>query len=202
MRTDQDELPFMAQHRRDVILDAAIHVLATEGLNALSMQAVAKRAGVAKSVVLYYVGDRQLLLWRVFEELGLRQDVVSRLLRSEEGDPRQLLGQWLNAQFELIERADAPIRLTWLLQADREHPAFRLAARGIDGHAIGHLSELLARGHTQACWRAPDAQRLAMTVKALTDGYLLQAVNGDNDPAYVQKLRAACRGAVMDLLVR
>jgi hypothetical protein len=101
-----------------------------------------------------------------------------------------------------VERTDSPIRLLWSLQLDRESVFARMAAPGVDKNYIYRLGQLLSRGHAQACWHAPDGQRTASAIRAMTDGFLLQALVQAEKPEELRKLRAACRGAVMDLLVR
>ncbi len=188
--------------RRQAIAQAAIQVLATQGLGALSMAAVAHQSGLAKSVVLYHVRDRQGLLTLVTDAIHQARHLTDAPLSQADGDPRQHLGTWLNCQFDAAERLDAPIRLGWILQFDTESALAGNAGRGSDRNVIYRLAQLLARGHAQACWHAPDALRLATSVKALTDGFLLQALAHRENPKEFQKLRAMCRGAVLDLLVR
>ena len=188
--------------RRQAIAQAAIHVLATQGLGALSMAAVAQQSGLAKSVVLYHVRDRPGLLTLVTDAIHQARHLTDAPLSQTNGDPRQHLGAWLNCQFDAAERLDAPIRLGWVLQLDRESALAGSAGLDGDRTVIFRLAQLLARGHAQACWHAPDTLRAATAVKALTDGYLLQALAHREEPKEFQRLRAACRGAVLDLLVR
>ena len=197
-----DEQPNRGAQRRAHILQAAIDVLASAGLHGLTMHAVATRAELAKSVVLYHVRDRAGLLRLVTEEVALQRSAVDAPLYAMDGDPRQHLTHWLGGLFDMAQRADSPIRLAWLLQLDTELPLATLIGQSQDKHTVHRLAQLLARGHAQSCWHAADAVRVATAVKALTDGYLLQVLAAREDGALCQRLRATCRGTVMDLLVR
>ncbi len=199
---EQEELAFMGSQRREAIARAAVHVLAANGVSGLSMQAVAKQCAMPKSVVVYHVGDRQGLLTLAAEALLQSRHVLELPVFQVDGDPRQHLSAWLNLQFDAVEHADSPIRLVWVLQLDRESSFVKLAMPGVDKNLIYRLGQLLTRGHAQACWHAPDGLRAAAAVKAMTDGFLLQALANADRPDDVRKIRAACRGAVMDLLVR
>jgi TetR/AcrR family transcriptional regulator, fatty acid biosynthesis regulator len=50
------------QARKDLILDAAAHVVTTEGLAAVSMERLGRQAGVSKGLVYNYFPNRTLLL--------------------------------------------------------------------------------------------------------------------------------------------
>ncbi len=197
-----DEPALRGSQRRDAIGQAAMAVLARDGLAGLSMQAVARASGLAKSVVVYHVRDRQGLLTLTAETVFAARQALEQTTFQAEGDPRQHLSHWLNQQFDAAESDDSPIRLAWLLQLDREPRHARAAATDYGRSWTYRLSQLLARGHAQACWHAPDALRLATAVRAMTDGYLLQMLATSEKQNEIKRLRAACRGAVMDLLVR
>jgi AcrR family transcriptional regulator len=198
----QQEMAFATEQRRDLITAAAIEVLATHGIDGLSMAEVAQTAGLAKSVVLYYVSDREGLLRLVVEEVARRRYRLELPLEQPDGDPRRHLGDWIDGQFEAAQRADSPHRLMWLLQLDGELKLAEMLSNAENGHAIYRLGKLLTRGNTHACWQVADPKRAATAVRTLVDGFLLHALAVREDNKDFQRLRAACRGAVMDMLVR
>lgn len=188
--------------RRAGIVAAAVRVLANRGLSGLSMQAVAVEAGVPKSVVVYHVGDRSGLLVAVASAVAESQRVIDAVLESPGGDPRQHLADWLTVQWEAARRPDSPTRLAWLLRLDAELGAPGPRSDPAERRRITALQGLLQRGVHHAGWTCPDPSRTAQRVLALVDGFLLQLFATSEDPAADRKLMAACRGAVLDLLVR
>ena len=208
MTADREDLEIIASDRKQRIAAAAVDVVTVSGLSGLSMQRVAERAGLAKSVVLYHVADRQGLLRIVVAEVARLRRLGDQALTEEHGDPRRHLGDWLDRQFDAATRPDAPQRLAWLIQLDgeihmdRTHGATRSLTADAEQEVASRLAKLLARGQAHACWQAPDATRTATAVKALVDGFLLQAFAARDNATDFQRLRAICRGAVMDLLVR
>lgn len=199
MRNEEEQL---RPTRRAQIVQAATRVLTRAGLHGLTMQAIAQEAGVPKSVVLYHVRDRQGLLLLLAEHVAQLRLQLDAPLETQGGDPRQHLGHWLTGLFEAIQAPDSPLRLLWAVRLDAEGQTLEPLRTPLEKREIWQLSTLLQRGHSQACWHAPDATRLAQALKALTDGFLLQALLVAHDAQACRKLLASCRGAVMDLLVR
>lgn len=60
--------------RRQILIDAACHLVATEGLRDLRLQDVARHAGVATSLIYYYFEDRDSLIRTALEEVGARAE--------------------------------------------------------------------------------------------------------------------------------
>jgi AcrR family transcriptional regulator len=81
------------------IVDTALAMAATEGLESLTIGEVAKRLGLSKSGVFSRVGSREALQRAVLEEYDRRflQDVFTPAMREPRGLPRlnALMARWL-----------------------------------------------------------------------------------------------------------
>lgn len=119
------------------ILDTAIEMAATDGLESLTIGEVAKRLGLSKSGVFSRVGSREALQLAVIEEYERRflQDVFVPAMREARGLPR------LNAIMRLwLQRArDVEIRMGCIYCAgafefdDRDGPLRDKLLQGIQG---------------------------------------------------------------------
>jgi AcrR family transcriptional regulator len=127
--------------RREQLLDAALALLATEGFEALSVEAVARRAGVNRVVVYRNFASLQLLLVALLrrEDHRTRRELEPLLpAETEQRSPPQLLGETL-ARFlatvtaepdtwgvALLRPESAPIALQKLVNRRRAEVARRL----------------------------------------------------------------------------
>ena len=119
-RTQKSELT------RTAIIGAGVDLASADGLEAITLQAVADRIGLSKSGVFSRIGSREALQAAVIEEYGRRflQDVFTPAMREPRGLPR------LNAIMRLwLQRArDVEIRSGCLFSAgafeydDRDGP--------------------------------------------------------------------------------
>lgn len=136
-RTTKSELT------RTAIVGAALDLAAAEGLEALTLQAVADRIGLSKSGVFSRVGSREALQIAVIEEYGRRfiADVFVPAMQRPKGLPRlnEIVRRWIlrtrdvEAQqgciftagaFELDDR-EGPLRDFLLSEVTRWRAALR-----------------------------------------------------------------------------
>jgi AcrR family transcriptional regulator len=126
--------------RREQLLDAALALLAEEGFQALSIEAVARRAGVNRVVVYRSFANLQLLLIALLrrEDRRTRRALDALLPSGEEPELSRLLGEAL-ARFlgtvmaepitwrvALLRPESAPIALQKLVNRRRAEVARRL----------------------------------------------------------------------------
>src|SRR5689334_20907964 len=88
--------------RSEQLLDVALELLAAEGFDALSMEAVARRAGVSRLVVYRSFRNREALLLALLRRGQARTDrALAAVLATGEGDPPAVLlatlGRFLDA---------------------------------------------------------------------------------------------------------
>ncbi|HEX7890893.1 MAG TPA: TetR family transcriptional regulator [Ramlibacter sp.] len=88
-----------AELTRAAVVGAALDLVAADGLEALSLQAVADRIGLSKSGVFSRVGSREALQKAVIEEFGRRfiADVFVPAMQLPKGLPRlnEIVRRWI-----------------------------------------------------------------------------------------------------------
>lgn len=159
--------------RRDVLADAAIHVVATRGMRGLTHRAVDARAGVPTGSTSAYFRTRKALVEGVVRRLADLDDAeVTAAAVAAEPDPDRLaegiahvLDGWLTTG-----RERTLARYACLLEATH-HPELR----GILAH--GERPRAQARALLTALG-APDPERQARELVAFVDGLLFDRLVG------------------------
>ena len=140
---------------RAAIVGAALDLAAAEGLEAISLQAVADRVGLSKSGVFSRVGSREALQLAVIEEFGRRflNDVFVPAMQQPKGLPRlqEIVRRWIvrvrdveakegciftAGAFELDDR-EGPLRDVLLGEVTRWRAALRRTV--LQAIETGHL---------------------------------------------------------------
>ena len=171
---------------RAAIVGAGMDLAAAEGLEALTLQAVADRAGLSKSGVFSRIGSREALQKAVVEEFGRRflADVFAPAMQQAKGLPRldEIVRLWLARMsrpgahnsciyvpgaFELDDR-DGELRELLLHEVTRWRAALRRT-----------VLQAVEAGHLQA---DTDAEQLVGEIYALAIG-LLHDTRFLRDPA-------------------
>lgn len=119
------------------VVDAALELVETEGLDALTMRGVAARLGVAVTAIYWHVGDKSALLDAVVDRViasasavrGTGDDPVTRITSVCRAWRRRLL-----EQPELIALVHAQGRTAQLFQPVRRVLVHELTAAGVRGH--------------------------------------------------------------------
>jgi DNA-binding transcriptional regulator YbjK len=184
--------------RRGAIIDAAVRIIATRGLPALTHRAVAREARVPLAATTYYFASKDEIVREALEELARveveRLAELARRIREIEStgelgnlveaalfpDPREAEQRWL-AQFEIY------------LEAAR-NPALRPAIE----HWRAAFVEVAESALRVA--GAPDPERRAQLAVAGMNGLLMDRVRGiGDDPTRTLRRRL---GELFQLLVR
>jgi AcrR family transcriptional regulator len=98
----------MAPDRRNLILDAAITVIARTGVRGLRVEVVAEEAGVAVSLIYYYFGSRKGLVRATLDHANERaagvapSGVRATLLAELDEDARQMSTVWGEIQASAV----------------------------------------------------------------------------------------------------
>jgi AcrR family transcriptional regulator len=165
--------------RREQLLDAALRLIAGRGFGGVSMEAVAREAEIAKTVVYDAFGNREGLLRALLEREQRRVlEAIADAMPTPPltGDPAEILARSIQAVLESVRAHPETWRLI-LLPADSAPPEMRervnrhrdrlvaqvepMAAWGVAGLGLGHLdAELVAHMIIGA---AEDGARLALT---------------------------------------
>ncbi|WP_374669270.1 TetR/AcrR family transcriptional regulator [Ramlibacter sp.] len=189
-----------AELTRAAIVGAALDLAAAEGLESITLQAVADRIGLSKSGVFSRVGSREALQTAVIEEFGRRflADVFVPAMQQPKGLPRlnEIVRRWIArtrdveakqgciftaGAFELDDR-EGPLRDFLLGEVTRWRTALRRTV--LQAVEAGHLSA------------DTDPEQLAGEIYSLAMGLL-------HDIRFLRDSRAPDRAqATWDRLVR
>jgi AcrR family transcriptional regulator len=161
--------------RRTELLDAALAVIAEEGIAAASLRKVAERAGCSTGAVTYYFANREEMMAAVIES---QFDVFDAMLRaSDEGSDGKLdirggLKRWLDS-------LDASGEGGWvanfqLLSLARHEPALAAVYQRRYLRYRDVFASMLARGQRQGTIRKDiPAELLADQISAMGDGWMM-----------------------------
>jgi AcrR family transcriptional regulator len=178
------------------ILDTALGMAATDGLESLTIGEVAKRLGLSKSGVFSRVGSREALQKAVIDEFDRRflQDVFMPAMREPRGLPRldAIVQRWLQraraseagtaclysaGAFEFDDR-DGPLRDLLLAGVQRWRAALRRT-----------VLQAIEAGHLQA---GTDADQLVFELDGLFIA-LMREARFLRDPQALERADAAYR---------
>ena len=181
---------------RAAIVGAALDLASAEGLEAITLQAVADRIGLSKSGVFSRVGSREALQKAVIEEFGRRflNDVFVPSMQYPRGLPRldQIVQRWIvrmrdveartgcvfsAGAFELDDR-EGPLRDLLLNEVTRWRAALRRTV--LQAVEAGHLKP------------DTDAEQLVGEVSALALG-LIHDARFLRDPHAAERAQASWR---------
>lgn len=176
--------------RRQLIADAGVHIIATQGLRALTHRAVDRAAGIAESGTSYHARTRRALIELIIDELAARSTADAerglQRLREQTRDGSSIeIEAVARAVVELIETLwarsdDMRARYALLLGLDPQDPARERLAERSDVHRA--LAD-------ETCWAldragVDNAPARAVELLALADALLMRrAVTRTEAPA-------------------
>jgi AcrR family transcriptional regulator len=112
---------------KNALIQAGIEILSKEGVNALSLRKVARRAGVSHAAPYAHFADKQALVAAISTE-GYQKlyDKVYDAAQNHRGDPmRQLVeGAWAYVEFALNDSEHFRITLSGVVEKEKEYPAY------------------------------------------------------------------------------
>lgn len=161
--------PRMApEDRREQLLDAVLSVIVKQGVHKVSMDSVAKEAGVTRPVVYGHFADSAELLRAslVREEQAALAQLATVLPAMEGGSPADVaiesLAKFLSAVREAPERWQAIFSLV-----DSSTPEFRARVAAGQNLVIGAFEQIIRRAMTDGLDPATDVEMLARALFAL-----------------------------------
>jgi AcrR family transcriptional regulator len=159
-----------AAERREQLLDATKAIVAKRGFHAVSIEAVARAAGVSRPIVYGHFDDLSGLLEAlVLRESARALEQLQAFLPGDlgAGDPRALLLAGLRGYLEAVR--DDPDTWRLVLMPPEGAPALLrdLLARGRSA-AVAHLAEA-ARPGLGSGGPSPDPEMTARTLSAVAD---------------------------------
>lgn len=161
-----------AGERREQILDVTAELLRKSGFHAVSIQSVARAAGVSRPIVYEHFGDLGGLLEALVKrEMGRAGEQVSRTALADlsEGDPTELMLASLSSYLLAVKEDPS----TWRLVLTPPEGAPELLRKSIvQGRAavLDGLREAVRPGLRRG-ERAEDPDMTARTLSAIADEY-------------------------------
>jgi AcrR family transcriptional regulator len=160
-----------AEERREQVLDAAKSIAADRGFHAVSIEAVARAAGITRPIVYAHFGDLQGLLEALVERESARALAqLAEVLPTDlaAGDARELLLAAQRGYLEVVASDPETWRLI-LMPTEGAPPLLRERIAGGRAAVVAHLAQAVAAGFGAA--RAPDPELTAHMLSATADGY-------------------------------
>lgn len=160
---------FTETARRAQIVEAAIVTLNDLGYHRASLAEIARRAGVAKSALLYYFGSRDALLLHVMDVVytGLDEAVAARV--AAEKTPEEQLRGYAEAYVAYVDGHRAALTAgTEIVVAHRDPDGVPLYLTGSDEDSA-RLQSILAAGMDAGVFRRMPLSVALRLVEALVD---------------------------------
>lgn len=132
--------------RRDQIAQAALQLIATKGLRALSVAAVARQVGLVPSAIYRHFASKDQLLDAMLEHLGQRLLSNVHLAAEETDDPVERLHRLLTRHVRLIRENQAVPRVIFSEGVYGDRPERRARLQGIITRYIDHIAQFVLEG--------------------------------------------------------
>jgi AcrR family transcriptional regulator len=170
-----------APEGRERLLDAAVRLIAREGIDNVRIARIAAEAGVSAGLVHYHFASRDALLEEAIEHSYERAGDM-RLAAVDEG--RATAAQRLRAMIDQCLPSDRPLREDWVLWVElwlrgARDPALRPVAARLYARLHAWFAEAIAEGIAAGELRACDLDRMADRLLALIDGYGIRVLTED-----------------------
>jgi len=187
----------VAAQGRERLLDAAVRLIAREGIDNVRIARIATEAGVSAGLVHYHFASRDALLEEALEHSYERAGDL-RLAAFEEG--RATAAQRLAAMIDQCLPTDRALHddfVLWVelwLRSARD-PALRPVAARLYARLHAWFAQALTDGVTSGELRACDVAQMADRLLALIDGYGIRVLAGDPQVP-IERARAEIWAAV------
>ncbi|MFF0384168.1 TetR/AcrR family transcriptional regulator [Streptomyces sp. NPDC004286] len=173
-----------AAERRNDLVNAAVQVIASHGVDGATTRRIAERANAPLATLHYCFQTKELLFAAVFERLTERyrevlieSDVQGDLVETARAILRGLLNWYLDSDPEF---ASASFELISWAQRQEEHPAVT-----VYNEAFNVVRSILARAAAGQDVAPETIDRIGYVIGTLTDGFVV------NWLTYADKSRAA-----------
>jgi AcrR family transcriptional regulator len=171
----------VAAQGRERLLDAAVRLIAREGIDNVRIARIATEAGVSAGLVHYHFASRDALLEEAIEHSYERAGDM-RLAALGEG--RADAAQRLQAMIDQCLPSDPGLRQDWVLWVElwlrgARDPALRPVSARLYARLHEWFAESIADGIAGGQLRECDVDRMADRLLALLDGYGIRVLTED-----------------------
>ena len=166
---------------RERLLDAAVRLIAREGIDNVRIARIAAEAGVSAGLVHYHFASRDALLEEALEHSYERAGDM-RLAALGEG--RATASQRLQAMIDQCLPSDRSLREDWVLWVElwlrgARDPALRPVAARLYARLHVWFAEAIAQGIAAGELRECDVDAMTDRLLALIDGYGIRVLTED-----------------------
>jgi AcrR family transcriptional regulator len=160
------------RERREQLLDVTAQIISESGFAAVTIQSVARRAGISRPIVYEHFGDLQGLLTALVEREtteALKQVSASSLTELVGGDPTELLLESLRTYLTAVVEHPTTWRLVLMPPEGAPEILRRTIVRGRTG-VLERLTGAVAPGLRPGS-QTLDPEITARTLSAIADEY-------------------------------
>ncbi|HBX69030.1 MAG TPA: TetR family transcriptional regulator [Chloroflexi bacterium] len=179
--------PYHHGDLKNALIQAGIEILSQEGLQALSLRRVARRAGVSHSAPYAHFADKQALIAAISTE-GFRQlyDQLAAAVQQSQGDPLQQLVQATRVycDFALADSAHFKIMFSGVLEMEDDYPDFV----DISLKNFNLVIEIVENCQQAGILKPGPAEELAVTVWGLVHGVVSLMIEGQVSETILTRL--------------
>lgn len=172
--------PSNTQERRQQIVDALLPVMAERGYEGASIQAIARRAGLAPGLIHYHFESKQQILLEAVRQLTALFERRFQALAAAASTPRERLRAFIDARLARGAGASQTAVAAWVIvgaEAVRQ-PEVKAAFQEVM-RAQRALLERLLRDQAGEGLGAREAQHLCAIVLAAIEGAFQLSVSAD-----------------------
>lgn len=161
--------------RREELIKATYYEVAEKGYSAVTLQDIAKRAGVSKGSTLYYFATKEDLFLGALEWMVNQFDIRNGQAIADVEDPIEKVKALIGTIFANAQES----RQFFLAYSDfvsigtRNKRFHDLNARFYDG-CCGHNRDVIEAGIRTGVFRQVDVEEAGAMMRALVDGLMLQ----------------------------
>jgi AcrR family transcriptional regulator len=159
------------QARRAQIVAAATDLIAEEGYQAATLQAVARRAGIRSTrTISYHFAGKDDLIEAVTAEIFRTIGAFVAQRSAAPDDPRQALAAYIRSAVALNDTHRTAMRALTAIVLDHRPGGDRPYDQQDEHTAISRVQDILERGRQQEVFRDFDPWVMAITVQRSLDG--------------------------------
>jgi AcrR family transcriptional regulator len=156
------ENPRQAEGRRELLLDAALELFASQGFDATSIKQIAERAGVAAGLLYHYFPGKNAIITEVMKRHGFLPELRSLLLVSEDAPAAQVLEGVALGFSAMVARNQSLFR--FIVGASQTHPEVGAGLKAIVSEGVAALASYLDSRILAGELRPHDTTLTARTV--------------------------------------
>lgn len=175
-------MPHQTTDSKEVILDAAEHLIQQRGYHGLSMRALALESGLAKGTIYHHFRDKRDVCLRVIE-----RDIVTVRARFTEAAKRgttceERLRSVIEEYF-LRARERRNVILAALRELANEDPEARALIRRHSEQFIKPAASLIEQGIAEGRFRSVDVEMTVVSVLGIMNGFITYRLLLDDAPS-------------------